>query len=489
MASSSSSSSSAAAAAAASSPQHQLKLNPRGIPHAPFISNVQQHLGAPDEDVEPTLRKFQETMSKYKFMEMNTAQRRRGLEEKIPDIRKTLQMVEFLKEKKDDTEPIKTTFELNDTLYAKAELQQTDKVHLWLGANVMLSYPLDEAIQLLSTKLEGAEKSLVAAKEDLDFLREQITIMEVNTARVHNWDVKRRRERREELEKQGLTSGGTAKASSWLYQDGDSQEAGGSKGGTEEEANPKDGQPPGSLSQGAEQGGNEWTTAVTVEGQEQNCIPPTSGGGGGGGASPSRTPAAAAAPTASTTPPPAPLSNPSTSDSTTPHTPITTTPASFLDFPPSGTIVPPLNFDMVARGIYRSGHPNERNFGFLHRLGLKTVVYLANEEYRPNMANWAKQNGIRILHYRLDLNKEPLAEMDATTVTHALRSILDPSNHPMLLHCNKGKYRVGCIVGLIRRIQGWSHTSIFEEYARFAGSKIADVEWIEVFDVASVRRA
>lgn len=40
------------------------------------------------------------TRSKYKFMELNTAQRRRGLEEKIPDIRKTLQMVEFLKERK-----------------------------------------------------------------------------------------------------------------------------------------------------------------------------------------------------------------------------------------------------------------------------------------------------------------------------------------------------------------------------------------------------
>ncbi|CAJ0751835.1 14231_t:CDS:2, partial [Entrophospora sp. SA101] len=29
--------------------------------------------------------------------------------------------------------------------------------------------------------------------EDLEFLREQITTMEVNTARVYNWDVKKRR--------------------------------------------------------------------------------------------------------------------------------------------------------------------------------------------------------------------------------------------------------------------------------------------------------
>lgn len=74
----------------------------------------------------------------------------------------------------------------------------------------MLEYPLDEAIALLDAKLAGAEKSLTASKEDLDFLREQITIMEVNTARVHNWDVKRRRERREELERDGLSAADAA---------------------------------------------------------------------------------------------------------------------------------------------------------------------------------------------------------------------------------------------------------------------------------------
>ena len=35
----------------------------------------------------------------------------------------------------DDTSerPLKTTFELNDTLYAEAELEDTDTVFLWLG--------------------------------------------------------------------------------------------------------------------------------------------------------------------------------------------------------------------------------------------------------------------------------------------------------------------------------------------------------------------
>jgi len=63
-------------------------------------------------------------------------------------------------------------------------------------ANVMLSYKIPEAIELLTTKLKNAEVSLQSLQDDLEFLREQITVMEVNTARLYNWDVVRRRERR-----------------------------------------------------------------------------------------------------------------------------------------------------------------------------------------------------------------------------------------------------------------------------------------------------
>lgn len=60
----------------------------------------------------------------------------------------------------------------------------------------MLSYKIPEAIELLATKLKNAEGSLQGLQDDLEFLREQITMMEVNTARLYNWDVVRRRERR-----------------------------------------------------------------------------------------------------------------------------------------------------------------------------------------------------------------------------------------------------------------------------------------------------
>jgi hypothetical protein len=47
----------------------------------------------------------------------------------------------------------------------------------------------------------------------------------------------------------------------------------------------------------------------------------------------------------------------------------------------------------------------------------------------------------------------------------------DVRNHPVLIHCNKGKHRTGCLVGCYRKVQKWSMTAIFEEYRRFAHPK------------------
>lgn len=37
-------------------------------------------------------------------------------------------------------------------------------------------------------------------------------------------------------------------------------------------------------------------------------------------------------------------------------------------------LVPPENFALVCPGVYRSGFPKKRNFGFMQTLGLKTIL-------------------------------------------------------------------------------------------------------------------
>jgi prefoldin subunit 5 len=199
--------------------------NPRGIPVFPFMSNVSDYVKSID-DVESTLTRFQEMVSKYTFMQQNVERRAAGLREKLPEMKRTLEVVKFLKKKRKDiadkkaggageeeddlddeldgkktaSNEIETTFSLQDTLYAKAKIKpaEIDDVYLWLGANVMVAYPLDEAEELLQGKLDKAKESLKAAEEDLEFLRIQITTLEVAVARVHNWDVAEKRRLRAE---------------------------------------------------------------------------------------------------------------------------------------------------------------------------------------------------------------------------------------------------------------------------------------------------
>jgi stress response protein YsnF len=44
----------------------------------------------------------------------------------------------------------------------------------------MVAYPIGEAMTLLTAKLTSQQKSMQTCQEDLEFLREQITTMEVN---------------------------------------------------------------------------------------------------------------------------------------------------------------------------------------------------------------------------------------------------------------------------------------------------------------------
>jgi tyrosine-protein phosphatase-like protein OCA2 len=63
-------------------------------------------------------------------------------------------------------------------------------------------------------------------------------------------------------------------------------------------------------------------------------------------------------------------------------------------------------------------------------------------------------------------------------VTAALEILLDVRNFPVLVHSNKGKHRVGVLVGVMKKmLLGWSLAAIFDDYSKFAGGKgEADME-------------
>lgn len=57
-------------------------------------------------------------------------------------------------------------------------------------------------------------------------------------------------------------------------------------------------------------------------------------------------------------------------------------------------LIPPLNFGRVCRGVYRSGFPGKKNFLFLKKLGLSSVLNLSEHEYPPETVAFYHSNHI-----------------------------------------------------------------------------------------------
>ncbi|KAK9080043.1 hypothetical protein SSX86_001718 [Deinandra increscens subsp. villosa] len=165
----------------------------RGIPAASFVKDVQAYLNQLGLDVNSALAFLQERLQQYKVVEMKLLAQQRDLQAKIPDIEKCLDVVATLQAKKESDEALLTDFEVSEGIYARARIENTDSVCLWLGANVMLEYSCEEANTLLQNNLENAKASLEVLVADLQFLRDQVTITQVTIARVYNWDVHQRR--------------------------------------------------------------------------------------------------------------------------------------------------------------------------------------------------------------------------------------------------------------------------------------------------------
>ncbi|KAL5578737.1 hypothetical protein UlMin_011179 [Ulmus minor] len=152
--------------------------------------------------------------------------------------------------------------------------------------------------------------------------------------------------------------------------------------------------------------------------------------------------------------------------------------------------VPPLNFAMVDNGVFRSGFPGSANFSFLQSLGIRSIVYLCPEPYPEANNEFLKANGISLYQFPMENCQEPFVNISEETIREALKLVIDVKNHPVLIHCKRGKHRTGCLVGCLRRLQRWCLSSIFDEYQRFAAAKarVSDQRFIERFDISSLKQ-
>ncbi len=135
--------------------------NERDIPATRFIDDIEIFVNSfdPPASCELLIGAYSDLFSKFKSYEMQLEQKKRMYIEKLPEIEKSINLVMHLKRKKDAGHTVVTRYNLADTIYSKAEVDCTQGiVNLWLGANVMLEYTYDEALDLLVTKQAQAKK-------------------------------------------------------------------------------------------------------------------------------------------------------------------------------------------------------------------------------------------------------------------------------------------------------------------------------------------
>eukprot|EP00602_Paraphysomonas_sp_CaronLab_P000009 CAMPEP_0185026710 /NCGR_PEP_ID=MMETSP1103-20130426/11024_1 /TAXON_ID=36769 /ORGANISM="Paraphysomonas bandaiensis, Strain Caron Lab Isolate" /LENGTH=161 /DNA_ID=CAMNT_0027560377 /DNA_START=126 /DNA_END=611 /DNA_ORIENTATION=- len=120
---------------------------------------------------------------------------------------------------------------------------------------------------------------------------------------------------------------------------------------------------------------------------------------------------------------------------------------------------------------------------FLACLKLKSVVSLVLEDYPTALVDFYNRSGTELITMGLEGNKGAFKGIDKEGFMEVMRTVMNPDKRPLLIHCNKGKHRTGCVIGCVRRLRGWAVSSIVDEYMLFASPKprLEDQKFIESF--------
>ncbi|KAK4795784.1 hypothetical protein SAY86_028110 [Trapa natans] len=104
-----------------------------------------------------------------------------------------------------------------------------------------------------------------------------------------------------------------------------------------------------------------------------------------------------------------------------------------------GSLVQPVNFSFVEEAVYRSGFPHASNFAFIETLNLRSIIYLCPEPYPEDNMKYLQSRNIQLFQFGIEGKTEPSASMPEDTIAEALKVLIDVRNHPVLIHCKRGK--------------------------------------------------
>ena len=121
------------------------------------------------------------------------------------------------------------------------------------------------------------------------------------------------------------------------------------------------------------------------------------------------------------------------------------------------------NFGTISAGVYRSGQFNLEGLRKLKELGVKTILSV-REKVSDEESREAARLGMTVVHVAMSGLKSPSFDQ----VDRALKTLSDPAQRPVLVHCRYGKDRTGVTVASFRtRFQGWAVPAAVAEAKSF----------------------
>lgn len=173
-------------------------VNPRGIPKALFIDLNDTKITS---NLELTVVNVQQNLQKYEYMLKSKDQQLKTITDITKDIKTNIKVIETLVAQNDNSDDEDEEFqdiqyELEDGLFAFASIptkSETNTVSLWLGSGILMEFTYEEALQILNEKSSVYTSKINEIMEDIEYLREQITTLQVNLSKVYNYSVLQKR--------------------------------------------------------------------------------------------------------------------------------------------------------------------------------------------------------------------------------------------------------------------------------------------------------
>jgi len=143
----------------------------------------------------------------------------------------------------------------------------------------------------------------------------------------------------------------------------------------------------------------------------------------------------------------------------------------------------PFRYAMIEDGLYRDAYPTLKNFRFLVRLRLRTVISLTPEPPTVDLQQFFRSEKISSHYVKVDKYNEAVT-LQPRAVAEILQWLINADNLPCYVHCLDGANVTGLVVMCLRKLQNYTLPFIFSEFFRFVREGVfvpAEKEFVRNF--------